>query len=74
MNSSNGTQGFFTKSGLPLVALTAKQTGEVLALSRPALWRLEKRGLLIPSRGIGHPRWLVSDVFQYMDDTKCEAL
>ena len=62
-----------TGSGLPLLALTTNQACEVLGISRPTIWRLEQRGLLLPSRAMRHPRWLVADIVEFLESSKGAA-
>ncbi|MBU3665628.1 MAG: helix-turn-helix domain-containing protein [Chthoniobacterales bacterium] len=52
------------------LAYNAEETAQALGISLVTLWRLEKRGLLKPSRALRHPRWSRTEIERFLEETK----
>jgi hypothetical protein len=52
------------------LAYNAEETAQVLNISLVTLWRLEKRGLLKPSRALRTPRWSRAEIERFLEATK----
>jgi len=52
------------------LAFNAEETAQTLGISLVTLWRLEKRGLLKPSRALRTPRWSRTEIERFLEDTK----
>lgn len=52
------------------LAYTSEETAEALNISLVTLWRLEKRGLLKPSRALRTPRWSRTEIERFLKETK----
>lgn len=52
------------------LAFNAKETAQTLGISLVTLWRLEKRGLLKPSRALRTPLWSRMEIQRFLEDTK----
>ena len=52
------------------LALSSEEAAEALNISLVTLWRLEKRGLLKPSRALRTPRWSVAEIESFLEATK----
>lgn len=52
------------------LAYNAEETAQVLGISLVTLWRLEKRGLLKPSRALRTPRWSRTEIERFLEATK----
>jgi len=52
------------------LAYTSEEAAQALRISLVTLWRLEKRGLLKPSRALRTPRWSRSEIMRFLEETK----
>jgi len=52
------------------LAFNLKETAATLGISEVSVWRLEKRGLLRPSRALRHPLWARSEIERFLADTQ----
>jgi predicted DNA-binding protein (UPF0251 family) len=52
------------------LALSSEEAAAALDISLVTLWRLEKRGLLKPSRALRTPRWSVAEIERFLEATK----
>jgi len=52
------------------LAYTSEETAEALNISMVTLWRLEKRGLLKPSRALRTPRWSRTEIERFLEETR----
>ena len=52
------------------LAFTSEEAAEALGISLVTLWRLEKRGLLKPSRALRTPRWSRAEIERFLENTK----
>ena len=52
------------------LAFTSEEAAEALNISLVTLWRLEKRGLLKPSRALRTPRWARAEIERFLEETK----
>ena len=52
------------------LAFNAEETAQALNVSLVTLWRLEKRGLLKPSRALRTPRWSRTEIERFLEQTK----
>lgn len=52
------------------LAFNARETAQTLGISAVTLWRLEKRGLLKPSRALRTPLWSRVEIQRFLEDTK----
>jgi DNA-directed RNA polymerase specialized sigma24 family protein len=52
------------------LAFTSEEAAAALGISLVTLWRLEKRGLLKPSRALRTPRWSRREIERYLEETK----
>lgn len=52
------------------LAFTSEEAAEALNISLVTLWRLERRGLLKPSRALRTPRWSRAEIERFLEDTK----
>jgi predicted site-specific integrase-resolvase len=52
------------------LAFNAEETAQALDISLVTLWRLEKRGLLKPSRALRTPRWSRTEIERFLEATK----
>ena len=52
------------------LAFNAEETAQTLGISLVTLWRLERRGLLKPSRALRTPRWSRTEIERLLEDTK----
>lgn len=52
------------------LAFNAEETASTLGISLVTLWRLEKRGLLKPSRALRTPRWSRTEIERFLEATK----
>ncbi len=48
---------------------TPKQAAQALGISTVSLWRLEKRGLIKPSRALRTPRFTRAEIDRFLKDT-----
>jgi predicted DNA-binding transcriptional regulator AlpA len=51
------------------LALTAKETARALGISDVTLWRLQKRGLIRPSRALRTPLFSLSEIERFLKDS-----
>ncbi len=58
---------------LDRLAYSSKEAAQALGVSPVTLWRLEKRGLLKPSRALRTPLWSRTEIERFLEDTKCGA-
>ena len=52
------------------LAFTSEEAAETLGISLVTLWRLEKRGLIKPSRALRTPRWARAEIERFLEQTK----
>jgi predicted site-specific integrase-resolvase len=52
------------------LAYNARETAQALGISLVTLWRLEKRGLLKPSRALRIPLWSRTEIERFLEATK----
>ena len=52
------------------LAFNAEETAQTLGISLVTLWRLERRGLLKPSRALRTPRWSRTEIERFLEATK----
>jgi DNA-directed RNA polymerase specialized sigma24 family protein len=52
------------------LAFNAEETAQTLGISLVTLWRLERRGLLKPSRALRTPRWSRTEIERFLEETK----
>lgn len=52
------------------LAFTVKETCQTLGISRTALWRLEKRGLIKPSRAFRTRLYPRAELLRFLEETK----
>ena len=52
------------------LAFTSEEAAQALNVSLVTLWRLERRGLLKPSRALRTPRWAKAEIERFLEDTK----
>ena len=52
------------------LAFTSEEAAQAMGISLVTLWRLEKRGLLKPSRALRTPRWSRAEIERFLEDTK----
>jgi len=52
------------------LAFTSEEAAQALGISLVTLWRLEKRGLLKPSRALRTPRWSRAEIMRFLEETK----
>jgi DNA-binding transcriptional MerR regulator len=52
------------------LAYTSEEAAQALRISLVTLWRLEKRGLLKPSRALRTPRWSRREIERFLEETK----
>jgi DNA-directed RNA polymerase specialized sigma24 family protein len=52
------------------LAYTSEEAAAALDISLVTLWRLERRGLLKPSRALRTPRWARAEIERYLEETK----
>lgn len=57
-------------ANLERLAFNAEETAQTLGISLVTLWRLERRGLLKPSRALRTPRWSRTEIERFLEDTK----
>lgn len=60
------------KSGLPKLAYTRDEAAEMLGVNPATIWRLTKRGLLRPSKGIRYARYTLEELQRYLRETASE--
>lgn len=60
------------RSALPRLAVTALEAGQILGISRAQVFRLLKENRFpTPARTANHhPRWLISDLEEYLRNSK----
>lgn len=56
------------------LAFNAKETAQTLGISLVSLWRLEKRGLLKPSRALRTPLWSRTEIERFLGDTQTKEV
>ena len=56
-------------ANLERLAFNAEETAQALNVSLVTLWRLEKRGLLKPSRALRTPRWSRTEIERFLEQT-----
>jgi predicted site-specific integrase-resolvase len=56
------------------LAFNAKETAQTLGISLVTLWRLEKRGLLNPSRALRTPLWSRTEIERFLGDTQTKEV
>jgi hypothetical protein len=59
-----------TPAKVERLAFTSEEAAEALSISLVTLWRLERRGLLKPSRALRTPRWAKAEIERFLEDTK----
>jgi len=59
-----------TPAKIDRLAYNAEETAQALNISLVTLWRLEKRGLLKPSRALRTPRWSRTEIERFLEETK----
>jgi DNA-binding transcriptional MerR regulator len=61
-----------TKDGaqIPRLALTTDETAAALGVRPTTIWRLAKRGLLVPNRATRRPLFAVSDIERFLQEGK----
>ena len=59
-----------TPAKIERLAYTSEETAEALNISLVTLWRLEKRGLLKPSRALRTPRWSRTEIERFLEETR----
>ena len=59
-----------TPAKIERLAYTSEETAEALNISLVTLWRLEKRGLLKPSRALRTPRWSRTEIERFLEATR----
>jgi DNA-binding transcriptional MerR regulator len=52
------------------LAFTADETAKALGISRVSLWRLEKRGLLKPSKALRTRLYSRAEIERFLEGTK----
>ena len=52
------------------LAFNAEETAQTLGISLVTLWRLERRGLLKPSRALRTPRWSRTEIERFLEATR----
>ena len=52
------------------LAFTSEEAAETLGISLVTLWRLERRGLIKPSRALRTPRWARAEIERFLEATK----
>ena len=57
-------------SNIERLAFNAEETAQTLGISHVTLWRLERRGLLKPSRALRTPRWSRTEIERFLEETK----
>lgn len=61
-------------SALPKLAYSTVEAAEMLGVNPSTVWRLTKRGLLRPSRGIRYMRYTLDELQRYLKDTASEGV
>jgi predicted DNA-binding transcriptional regulator AlpA len=74
MTPENTTPAFIDLRPAPIerLAFNLKETAATLGISEVSVWRLEKRGLLRPSRALRHPLWARSEIERFLADTQAK--
>lgn len=57
---------------LPKLAYTTNEAAEMLGVNPATIWRLTKRGLLRPSKGIRYARYTLEELQRYLRETASE--
>ena len=57
------------KPALQKLAYTTNDAAEMLGVNPATIWRLTKRGLLRPSKGIRYARYTLEELQRYLRDT-----
>ena len=57
-------------ANIELFAFNADETAQTLGISLVTLLRLERRGLLKPSRALRTPRWSRTEIERFLEETK----
>ncbi len=68
MNEGNGES-----NGVPKLALTRTEAAQALGITPLTLYRLEKRGLVRPSRATRRPLYPVSELERFLRDTSSKG-
>lgn len=66
MNKKTTTE---KKPALPKLAYNTDEAAEMLGVDSSTVWRLTKRGLLRPSKGIRYARYTLDELQRYLRDT-----
>ena len=51
------------------LAFSTAETAQMLGIDRTSLWRLDKRGLLCPSRALRTPRYSLEAIQTFLRET-----
>lgn len=62
------------KAALPKLAFTTNDAAEMLGVNPTTIWRLTKRGLLRPSKGIRYARYTLDELQRYLRETVSEPV
>ena len=62
------------KASLPKLAYTTNDAAEMLGVNPATIWRLTKRGLLRPSKGIRYARYTLEELQRYLRETASEPV
>jgi len=60
------------KPALQKLCYTTNEAAEMLGVNPATIWRLTKRGLLRPSKGIRYARYTLDELQRYLRDTASE--
>ena len=60
------------KPVLQKLAYSTNEAAEMLGVNPATIWRLTKRGLLRPSKGIRYARYTLDELQRYLRDTASE--
>jgi DNA-binding transcriptional MerR regulator len=60
-------------NGIPKLALTRVEAAQALGIKPLTLYRLEKRGLLHPSRATRRPLYAVAELERFLRDTTAQG-
>jgi DNA-binding transcriptional MerR regulator len=58
-----------SSSAIPKLAYNTNEAAEMLGVNPATVWRLTKRGLLRPSKGIRYARYTLEELQRYLRET-----